>query len=48
MTCVEGGFVAGHTFAARIGTVGGDSVLGVPLAELRAANQRFFQEWMEG
>jgi len=31
----------------RIGTVGGDSVLGVPLSELRAANQRFFQEWME-
>ncbi len=32
----------------RIGTVGGDAVLGVPLGELRAANQRFFQEWMEG
>ena len=32
----------------RIGTVGGDSVLGVPLSELRAANQRFFEEWMEG
>jgi len=32
----------------RIGTVGGVSVLGVPLAELRAANQRFFREWMEG
>jgi phosphoribosylformylglycinamidine synthase len=32
----------------RIGTVGGDSVLGVSLAELRAANQRFFTEWMEG
>jgi phosphoribosylformylglycinamidine synthase II len=31
----------------RIGTVGGDSVLGVPLAELRAANERFFEEWME-
>ncbi len=31
----------------RIGTVGGDAVLGVPLSELRAANQRFFQEWME-
>jgi phosphoribosylformylglycinamidine synthase len=28
--------------------VGGDSVLGVPLAELRAANQRFFTQWMEG
>ncbi|MCZ8369586.1 MAG: phosphoribosylformylglycinamidine synthase subunit PurL [Porphyrobacter sp.] len=32
----------------RIGTVGGDSVLGVTLADLRAANQRFFVEWMEG
>jgi phosphoribosylformylglycinamidine synthase subunit PurL len=31
----------------RIGTVGGDTVLGVPLGELRAANQRFFAEWME-
>jgi len=30
-----------------IGTVGGDTVLGVPLGELRAANQRFFAEWME-
>jgi phosphoribosylformylglycinamidine synthase len=28
--------------------VGGDGVLGVPLAELRAANLRFFDEWMEG
>jgi phosphoribosylformylglycinamidine synthase len=32
----------------RIGTVGGDAVLGVPLSELRAANQRFFADWMEG
>lgn len=32
----------------RIGTVGGDAVLGVPLSDLRAANQRFFTEWMEG
>ncbi len=31
----------------RIGTVGGDHVLGIPLSELRAANQRFFDEWME-
>jgi phosphoribosylformylglycinamidine synthase len=31
----------------RIGAVGGDTVLGVPLAELRVANQRFFEEWME-
>jgi phosphoribosylformylglycinamidine synthase len=32
----------------RIGTVGGDAVLGVALSDLRAANQRFFDEWMEG
>ncbi len=32
----------------RIGTVGGDKVLGVALEELRSANQRFFQVWMEG
>ena len=31
----------------RIGTVGGDQVLGIPLSKLRAANQRFFDEWME-
>jgi phosphoribosylformylglycinamidine synthase len=32
----------------RIGTVGGDSLFGVPLAELRAAHESFFKEWMEG
>ncbi|MBC7159918.1 MAG: phosphoribosylformylglycinamidine synthase subunit PurL [Porphyrobacter sp.] len=32
----------------RLGTVGGDRLLGVPLAELREANERFFREWMEG
>ncbi|MFN4240636.1 MAG: phosphoribosylformylglycinamidine synthase subunit PurL [Erythrobacter cryptus] len=31
----------------RIGTVGGKSVLGVPLERLRAAHERFFAEWME-
>ncbi len=31
----------------RIGTVGGDSLLGVPVADLREANERFFREWME-
>ncbi len=31
----------------RIGTVGGNQVLGVTLAELRAANARFFDQWME-
>ncbi len=30
----------------RIGTVGGDSLLGVPLAELRSAHESFFAEWM--
>jgi len=32
----------------RVGTVGGDSVLGVPLSELRAAHESFFKDWMEG
>jgi phosphoribosylformylglycinamidine synthase subunit PurL len=32
----------------RIGTVTGPSLLGVPVAELRAANERFFRAWMEG
>ncbi|WP_226663506.1 phosphoribosylformylglycinamidine synthase subunit PurL [Alteriqipengyuania lutimaris] len=32
----------------RLGTVGGDSLLGVKVDELRAANEAFFQEWMEG
>ena len=31
----------------RIGTVGGDSLLGVPLTDLRDAHQSFFREWME-
>jgi len=31
----------------RIGTVGGDNLLGVPLADLRAAHESFFREWME-
>ncbi|WP_338445804.1 phosphoribosylformylglycinamidine synthase subunit PurL [Pelagerythrobacter marensis] len=31
----------------RIGTVGGDEVAGVPLADLRAAHESFFREWME-
>jgi phosphoribosylformylglycinamidine synthase subunit PurL len=31
----------------RIGTVGGDSLLGVGLAELREAHERFFKDWME-
>lgn len=34
--------------ARHIGTVGGSSVVGVELATLRAANEAFFQEWMEG
>ena len=36
----------------RIGTTGGDSVSGpgfsVTIAELKAENERFFKEWMEG
>jgi phosphoribosylformylglycinamidine synthase len=31
----------------RIGTVGGDSLLGVPLAKLRTAHESFFKNWME-
>ncbi|MBN9507201.1 MAG: phosphoribosylformylglycinamidine synthase subunit PurL [Altererythrobacter sp.] len=31
----------------RIGTVGGDSVLGVKLSALREAHQSFFRDWME-
>ena len=32
----------------RIGTVGGDILFGVPLADLRSAHESFFQDWMEG
>ena len=31
----------------RLGTVTGDSLFGVPVAELRNAHRRFFDEWME-
>jgi len=31
----------------RIGTVGGQSLFGVPLAGLREAHQSFFRDWME-
>jgi phosphoribosylformylglycinamidine synthase len=31
----------------RIGTTGGDSLFGVALADLRAAHESFFEEWME-
>ncbi|WP_428027664.1 AIR synthase-related protein, partial [Altererythrobacter sp.] len=31
----------------RIGSVGGDHLLGVSLADLRAAHQSFFHDWME-
>jgi phosphoribosylformylglycinamidine synthase len=31
----------------RIGTVGGNSLFGVKLTELREANERFFRNWME-
>jgi len=32
----------------RLGTVGGDSLLGVKVEDLRTANEAFFQDWMEG
>jgi phosphoribosylformylglycinamidine synthase len=32
----------------RIGTVGGDSLLGVAVSELREAYESFFRDWMEG
>ncbi|MGB3470235.1 MAG: phosphoribosylformylglycinamidine synthase subunit PurL [Erythrobacter sp.] len=32
----------------RIGTVGGDSLLGIAISDLRAAHESFFAEWMEG
>jgi phosphoribosylformylglycinamidine synthase len=32
----------------RIGTVGGESLLGVSLSDLREAHQSFFRDWMEG
>ena len=31
----------------RIGTTGGDSLFGVRLADLRAASDSFFRDWME-
>ncbi|BBC72731.1 phosphoribosylformylglycinamidine synthase II [Altererythrobacter sp. B11] len=31
----------------RVGTVSGDRLFGVPIAELREASDRFFREWME-
>jgi len=34
--------------ARKLGTVGGDSLVGVKIAKLKAENERFFREWMEG
>ena len=31
----------------RLGTVGGDSLFGVPVSKLREAHQSFFRDWME-
>jgi phosphoribosylformylglycinamidine synthase len=31
----------------RIGTVGGDSLFGIRLVELRRAHESFFKKWME-
>ena len=33
--------------AVRLGTVGGREVGGVPVAQLREANEAFFKDWME-
>ena len=37
--------VIGHT---KRGGVGIDQVFALPIPDLRAANERFFREWMEG
>jgi len=34
--------------AVQVGTVGGQAIAGLLLADLRAANELFFREWMEG
>jgi len=34
--------------AVKIGTVGGDTLVGVKISTLKAENERFFREWMEG
>jgi phosphoribosylformylglycinamidine synthase len=31
----------------RLGTVGGGSLFGIALADLRTAHERFFRDWME-
>jgi len=33
--------------AMQIGTVGGNTIVGVPLADLREASDSFFRDWME-
>lgn len=33
--------------ANKIGTVGGDSLAGIPVSVLRQENERFFRDWME-
>jgi len=33
--------------ATRIGTTGGTALLGIPVAELKQANEAFFHDWME-
>ena len=45
VTAPAGADLAG---AVRIGTVGGSAVAGVDVAALKAANEAFFQDWMEG
>ena len=31
----------------RLGTVGGDSLFGVPVPSLREASESFFRDWMQ-
>lgn len=38
---------AAHIGFRRLGKVGGDSLLGVTLADLREAHESFFRDWME-
>ena len=45
VTAPAGAEIAGAT---RLGTVGGSTVAGVELADLREAHEAFFRDWMEG
>jgi phosphoribosylformylglycinamidine synthase len=45
LTAPEGSKIVG---AVQIGATGGDKVAGIPLADLRAAHESFFKDWMDG